>query len=72
MDAFKNVKKFRFDKCFLGINGIYLESGITTPDWEEEILKESAIKYSGENYVLEDESKFGEVSFVKVEDLGKI
>lgn len=71
IDALKNLEKFRFDKCFLGINGIHLEYGFTTPDSEEAILKESAIKHSRETFVLADEGKFGEVSFVKVADLGK-
>jgi Transcriptional regulators of sugar metabolism len=71
IDALKNLEKFRFDKCFLGINGIHLEYGFTTPDSEEAILKESAIKHSREAFVLADEGKFGEVSFVKVADLGK-
>lgn len=68
-DALKNIEKFRFDKCFLGINGIHFEHGYTTPDSEEAVLKQSAIRHSTENFVLADESKFGEVSFVKVADL---
>lgn len=69
IEALKSLEKFRFDKCFLGINGVHLEYGFTTPDSEEAILKENAIKHSRQSYVLADESKFGEVSFVKVADL---
>lgn len=68
-DALSNIQKFRFDKCFMGMNGIHLEYGFTTPDSEEAALKTSAIKHSRQSYVLADESKFGEVSFVKVADL---
>ncbi|MBI6874251.1 DeoR/GlpR family DNA-binding transcription regulator [Clostridium aciditolerans] len=68
-DALKSLEKFRFDKCFLGINGIHIECGFTTPDSEEAMLKENAIKHSRRSFVLADESKFGEVSFVKVADL---
>lgn len=68
-DALKSLEKFRFDKCFLGINGIHIECGFTTPDSEEAMLKENAIKHSRQSFVLADESKFGEVSFVKVADL---
>ncbi len=68
-DALMNLKRFRFDKAFLGINGIHLEYGFTTPDSEEAILKESAIQLSKETYILADESKFGEITFVKVADL---
>lgn len=70
-DALKNLEKFRFDKCFIGTNAIHLEYGFTTPDSEEAILKENAIALSKEAYVLADESKFGEVAFVKISDLNK-
>ncbi|OAA82894.1 Deoxyribose operon repressor [Clostridium ljungdahlii] len=53
----------------MGINGIHLKYGFTTPDSEEAILKENAIKHSDQSYILADESKFGEVSFVKVGNL---
>jgi DeoR family fructose operon transcriptional repressor len=69
IDALKCMVKFRFDKCFLGINGIHPEYGFTTPDSEEAILKKNAIEHSRQSYILADESKFGEVSFVKVADL---
>lgn len=68
-DALKSLEKFRFDKCFLGINGIHLQYGFTTPDSEEAILKENAINHSSQSYILADGSKFGEVSFVKVANL---
>nr|WP_255547773.1 DeoR/GlpR family DNA-binding transcription regulator [Crassaminicella indica] len=70
-DALKNIEKFRFDKCFMGMNGIHLDYGFTTPDSEEAILKDTAINLSREAFVLADESKFGEVAFVKVADLKK-
>lgn len=68
-DALKNLEKFRFDKCFIGTNAVHLEYGFTTPDSEEAILKENAIQLSKEAFVLADESKFGEVAFVKISDL---
>lgn len=71
MDALKNLEKFRFDKVFVGINGIDLDYGFTTPDMDEAALKESAINLSKEAFVLADESKFGEVTFCKVSDLNK-
>ncbi|MBC2581733.1 DeoR/GlpR family DNA-binding transcription regulator [Clostridium sp. DJ247] len=69
LDALKNLQKYRFDKCFLGINSIHMDYGFTTPDSEEAILKENAMKHSNKTFVLADESKFGEVSFVKIADL---
>lgn len=69
IDTLKNLEKFRFDKAFIGINGIHFEYGYTTPDSEEAVIKETAIKLSKEAYVLADESKFGEVAFCKVSEI---
>lgn len=71
MDALISLGRFRFDKAFMGINGVHIEYGFTTPDTEEALLKESAINLSKEAYILADESKFGEVAFYKVADLSK-
>jgi DeoR family fructose operon transcriptional repressor len=71
IDALRSLEKFRFDRAFMGINGVHLEYGYTAPDSEEAALKESAIRLSKEPYILADESKFGEVAFIKVCDLSK-
>lgn len=70
-DALKNLEKFTFDKSFIGINAIHIDYGFTTPDSEEAILKERAINYSREAFILADNSKFGEVAFVKVANFDK-
>jgi DeoR family transcriptional regulator, fructose operon transcriptional repressor len=69
IDTLKNLEKFRFDKAFMGINGIHYQYGYTTPDAEEAAIKEAAINLSKETYILADESKFGEVSFCKVSEI---
>lgn len=69
--AQENLKKYCFDKCFLGMNGIDLELGFTTPDPEEAILKKTAIELSEEAYVLADNSKFSETFFSKVADVSE-
>lgn len=71
IEALKTLEKFRFDKCFIGTNGIHLDFGFTTPDTEEGIIKESAINQSKEVFILADASKFGEVSLFKFGDLNK-
>nr|WP_220185914.1 DeoR/GlpR family DNA-binding transcription regulator [Paenactinomyces guangxiensis] len=67
--ALENIRRFRFDHCFLGVNGIHAELGYTTPDPEEAFLKQAALQLSGQSYVLADHSKFGEISFAKIADL---
>jgi len=71
VNALSHMGKFRFDKAFIGINGIHYKYGFTTPDVEEASLKEAAIELSRDPYILADESKFGEVAFVKVADIEK-
>ena len=63
------LNRYKFDKCFIGSNGVHPIHGFTTPDPEEASIKEHAIKSSATAYVLMDESKFGEVSFTKFADL---
>ena len=64
-----SLQHYRFDKCFLGANGIHPEYGFTTPDEEEAQIKELAIHLSREAYILADHSKFQEVAFAKFADL---
>ncbi|PQD96633.1 DeoR family transcriptional regulator [Pradoshia eiseniae] len=69
--AIQNLTYYRFDKCFLGMNGIHPEWGYSTPDPEEAVLKKSAIDLGKESYVLADYSKLGETSFSKVAELSQ-
>ncbi|MCU6603444.1 DeoR/GlpR family DNA-binding transcription regulator [Peribacillus frigoritolerans] len=69
--AYESIKKYRFDKCFMGANAIHYNFGLTTPDPEEAQIKERAIFLSREAFVLADHTKFGEVSFSKFADLNQ-
>lgn len=68
-DSVNDLKKYRFNKAFLGMNGIDLEYGCTTPDPDEAILKQTALQQSSITYVLADHTKWGKVNFAKVCDL---
>lgn len=63
------LKDFRFNKSFIGINGIHTEFGCTTPDSEEAAIKRLVIHHSAIPYVLADESKWDKVNFTKVCEL---
>jgi len=63
------MKNYRFDICFLGINGLHIEYGYTTPDPEEAAVKLLASSLSRKTYVLADHSKINQVSFAKIMDL---
>jgi DeoR family fructose operon transcriptional repressor len=69
--ALSSLDHYRFDKCFLGVNGIHPDFGFTTPDQEEAIVKHKAIVLSREAYVLADESKFTEIAFAKISDINE-
>lgn len=67
--ALTSLENYRFDKCFLGVNGIHATYGYTTPDPEEALIKQTAHRLSSETYVLADHTKFNEISFAKIADL---
>lgn len=67
--ALEMLKKFRFDKTFLGVNGIHMDYGYTTPDPEEAAIKSLALQLGQQVYVLADHSKFQEVTFSEIAPL---
>mgnify|MGYP000003231716 CR=1 FL=1 len=69
VEAIQALEKFRFDKCFLGTNGIDTESGFTTPEINEAMLKKKVIELSEEKYILADSEKFDKISNVKFSEL---
>ncbi|MBL3649419.1 DeoR/GlpR family DNA-binding transcription regulator [Bacillus vallismortis] len=64
------MDQYRFDKSFLGTNGVHTEAGFTTPDPDEALLKQKAVKQAKHAYVLADPSKFGEISFSAFAGIG--
>lgn len=68
----EQLSHFRFNKVFMGMNGVHLEFGLTTPDPEEAALKRLAIAQAEEAYVLIDQTKLNKVSFTKVTDLDNV
>ena len=67
--AVQFLADYRFDKCFMGMNGIHLDLGFTTPDPDEALLKRMAMSLSDEAYVLADSSKLNQVTFAKVANI---
>lgn len=67
--AVASLDFYRFDKCFLGVNGIHPQFGYTTPDQEEAMIKQKAISLSREVYFLADDTKFSEIAFAKIADI---
>ena len=61
----ETIKKFTFDIGFFGANGVSLTQGYTTPDFEEAIIKETAISRCKKAYILCDSSKIDKESGVR-------
>ncbi|MBN1052559.1 DeoR/GlpR family DNA-binding transcription regulator [Clostridium cagae] len=60
----EHLKKYNFTKGFFGTNGVSNKNGYTTPDVNEAMVKAEAIKRCNKAFVLCDESKLDEVSFI--------
>ncbi|MBO1305473.1 DeoR/GlpR transcriptional regulator [Enterococcus sp. 669A] len=67
--ATDQLANYRFNKAFMGMNGVHVEHGFTTPDTEEALLKRLAMDHAQEAFVLVDYSKFNQVSFSRVAQL---
>ena len=61
-EALKSLRRYNFTKAFLGVNGIAVSRGFTTPDPEEAAVKAAAAERARDAYVLADASKFGAVT----------
>lgn len=53
------LSRYNFTKAFIGVNGISLDRGFTTPGIEEAELKAEAIRSAYQSWFLADSSKFG-------------
>lgn len=61
-EAYVNLKKYNFTRGFWGANGVNPMAGFTTPDINEAMIKECAMKHTQRPYVLCDSRKFHQVS----------
>ena len=57
-EAYVTLQRYHFTKGFFGTNGADRSSGFTTPDINEAMIKECAMKHTRKPYVLCDSSKF--------------
>ncbi len=68
-DCIEGIRKYHFTKAFMGTNGISLSAGYTTPDVDEALVKEEAVKHAYISYILADHSKFDRISSVTFADI---
>lgn len=66
------ISNFYADKVFLGVDGIDVEYGVTTPNIEEAHLNRLMINKSKEVFVVTDSSKFDKRSMAHITDLENV
>jgi DeoR family transcriptional regulator of aga operon len=66
------LRKYYCDKVFMGVDGIFSEYGITTPNIEEAHLNVIMIEISRELIVVTDSSKFLKKSFAFISPVSRI
>ena len=74
-EAINYLHRYNFDKAFVGVNGVSLDEGFTTPNELEAIVDGEVIRRSKKAFILADETKFGAVAFsniCKIEDVDYI
>lgn len=71
VEAIDSLKKYNFTKGFFGTNGIDKDSGFTTPDIQEALVKREAVNRSNEAYILADDSKFEHISAVTFAEIDR-
>lgn len=63
-EAYESLKKYNFTIGFFGTNGISRKSGFSTPDINEAMVKQCAMKRTRKRYVVSDYQKFLQTSAV--------
>lgn len=67
MTAYRQLERMNFSHAFMGMNGIHEETGLTTTNIDEALMKELAMQQSQNIRLLMDASKIGKVYDFKVE-----
>lgn len=61
-------ENFKVDKAFIGVNGVSIKAGFTTPNFIESQSKKAMIEAANETIIVADISKFNKVCFSKICD----
>ena len=70
--AEKNLRSYFCDKLFLGVDGLDIDNGLSTPNIEEAHLNATMIEMSNQTIVLADSSKIGKRSLAFICALTKV
>ncbi|CEM61399.1 DeoR/GlpR transcriptional regulator [Treponema phagedenis] len=70
-EAIESLLKYNFTKGFWGTNGVSPNTGFSTPDISEALIKKAAMKRTHKRYVICDASKFSKLASVTFADFMK-
>ena len=70
--ASEMLKRYNVSKAFLGVNGITIENGLTTPDLEEAEMKRTMLSIADERIILTDSTKFQKVARCQIAPISMI
>lgn len=70
--AQQSLQQIRVDKLFLGVDGIDIHDGLTTPNLEEASVNRTMMAIAGKIIVVADHSKFGKVTFSHIASLDRV
>lgn len=71
-EAESSLRGFYFDKLFLGVDGIDLDLGLTTPNPMEANLNTVMVEVARQTILVTDSSKFGKKALCRISGLEKI
>lgn len=63
------MQELRFNKSFIGANGLSVSMGLTSHDCREKAIKQIAIANSQSSYFLVDSNKYDDVAMYKIADI---
>ncbi len=66
------LKMINIDKTFTTCNGVTLDRGFTTPDFETAMIAREVLSVSNEKIVLSDSSKIGRVAFAQIASMSQM
>lgn len=64
--AVQSLEELRVSKVFLGVNGLSVEHGLTTPNLEEAMVNRAMLRAAERVVVVADHTKFGRVAFSRI------
>lgn len=67
-----NLRRFHVDKVFLGMNGVAVRHGLTTPNLTEAQTKRSMLEQAETVIIVADHSKIEKTSLVAVADISEV